>query len=397
MKKLSLLFILVVLSLGAFAQQKSEQPGRKTNFVTNGFWDNWFVGAGAGANLFLGKGMSDGPFFKQPTLTVNGQVGKWFTPYIGFRGQGTFGSLHTFDYSGKNNIMATQKLMTVQINAMFDITNYLCGYNSSRFYHFIIFGGAGGGVGWDAKSHGNDLGDNHKFLTVNAGIIQQFRIIDPLTLDLEIGASAVPADLKRIDVSDNRYQGLLNVSLGLTYNFGNSKNSATSIASNVDGRTYGFAPFVDQTLDFDKLNSELEALRKRNAILEKRPEYCPECPKPAPAPQPVANTFVSNVVFFKLNSSVIDASQQVSIYNTAQYMKDNASAKVRVVGYADKDTGTASYNEKISERRAKAVADTLIKKYGISSDRVIVEWKGSSVQPYPQNNAWNRVAIFYAD
>lgn len=390
--------MLVVLSFGAFAQQTSEQPGRKTNFVTNGFWDNWFFGAGAGANLYLSKGLSDGPFFKQPTLTVNGQVGKWFTPYLGLRGQGTFGSLHTFNYEGSNNIMATQKLMTVQLNAMFDVTNYLMGYNSSRFYHFIIFGGAGGGAGWDAKLHGKGtIGESKQFFTLNGGIIQQFRIIDPLSVDLEIGASAIPSDLKRIEGSKHRYQGLLNVSLGLTYNFGNSKNSATSIASNVDGRTYGFAPFVDQALDFDKLNSELEALRRRNAILEQRPEYCPECPKPAPVPVPTSSTFVSNVVFFKLNSSVIDASQQVSIYNTAQYMKDNTSAKVRVVGYADKDTGTASYNEKISERRAKAVADTLIKKYGISSDRVIVEWKGSSVQPYPQNNAWNRVAIFYAD
>lgn len=338
--------MLVVLSLGAFAQQKSELPGRKTNFVTNGFWDNWFFGAGAGANLYLSKGLSDGPFFKQPSLTVNGQVGKWFTPYLGLRGQGTFGSLHTFNYDGQN-IMAHQRLLTVQINAMFDVSNYLMGYNSSRFYHFIIFGGAGGATAWDAKLDGQKtIGERKNFFTLNGGIIQQFRIIDPLTLDLEIGASAIPADLKRIEGSKHRYQGLLNVSLGLTYNFGNSKNSATSIASNVDGRTYGFAPFVDQNLDFDKLNSELEALRKRNAILEQRPEYCPECPKVGPAPKPISNTFVSNVVFFKLNSSVIDASQQVSIYNTAQYLKDNANAKVRVVGYADKDTGTASYNEK---------------------------------------------------
>lgn len=400
MKKVSLLLLLVILACGAMAQESTNnEPGRKTSFATNGFWDNWFFGVGVGSNWYIDKTLDKGAFFKKPTLTVNGQVGKWFTPYIGLRGQGTFGSLHTFSNNAKE--MAHQKLITVQLNALFDVTNYFMAYTPDRFYNFIIFGGAGAGTGWDAKLHGYGMGSNVKYLTVNAGMIHKFAVTEALSVDLEIGASAVPADLRRF-ASGHRYNGIINTSIGATYNFGNSATSPTAqlaAAEGKTGKTYGFAVAgATDVLKFNQLNDEINKLRQRNAILEKRPESCPECPKLPPVKPTVdVAPFVSNVVFFRLNSSTIDASQQVSIYNTAEYMKANPSVKVRVVGYADKGTGTASYNEKISERRAKVVADTLIKQYGIASSRVIVDWKGSSVQPYPQQNAWNRVAIFYAD
>jgi len=126
---------------------------------------------------------------------------------------------------------------------------------------------------------------------------------------------------------------------------------------------------------------------------------CPECPKPQPpvTPPPAQpDVVLNNVVFFRLNSANIDRNQEINIYNTAEYLKNNPNASVKIVGYADKQTGTADYNMKLSEKRAKNVAKTLIEKYNISSNRVKVEWKGSSEQPYKEN-AWNRVAIFFAE
>ena len=56
-------------------------------------------------------------------------------------------------------------------------------------------------------------------------------------------------------------------------------------------------------------------------------------------------------------------------------------------------TGTAAYNQKLSERRAKAVYDVLTKNYGISANRLSIDAEGSSSQPFPENN-WNRIVIF---
>jgi outer membrane protein OmpA-like peptidoglycan-associated protein len=106
--------------------------------------------------------------------------------------------------------------------------------------------------------------------------------------------------------------------------------------------------------------------------------------------------YVPNVVFFRINSSTIDKGQQVSVYNTAEYLKANENAKVNIIAYADAQTGTPDYNFALSERRARAVADALTSEYGIDSDRISIDWKGDTVQPYAEND-WNRVAIFFVD
>jgi outer membrane protein OmpA-like peptidoglycan-associated protein len=157
------------------------------------------------------------------------------------------------------------------------------------------------------------------------------------------------------------------------------------------------ALLMDQGL-IDDLNGQINKLRQENDRLRNQPakevikEVVKDCPK---CPEATKGSFVSNVVFFRLGSANIDKNQEVSIFNTAKYLQDNPSAKVKVVGYADKKTGTPSINEKLSEKRAKNVANELIKKYNIDSNRVTVEWKGDTVQPYAEN-AWNRVAIFVA-
>ena len=85
----------------------------------------------------------------------------------------------------------------------------------------------------------------------------------------------------------------------------------------------------------------------------------------------------------------------VNVYNIAEYMKANPDAQIVVRGYADKNTGTAAYNMKLSERRAKAVADILTGDYGIPESRLILEAAGSDTQIYPTND-WNRIVIFAA-
>ena len=43
------------------------------------------------------------------------------------------------------------------------------------------------------------------------------------------------------------------------------------------------------------------------------------------------------MVYFRINSAKIDKNQQINIYNTAEFMKNN-NAPIKVVGYADKKT-----------------------------------------------------------
>jgi outer membrane protein OmpA-like peptidoglycan-associated protein len=47
----------------------------------------------------------------------------------------------------------------------------------------------------------------------------------------------------------------------------------------------------------------------------------------------------------------------------------------------------------LSQRRTKAVAGELVKKYGINGNRLILDWKGDTVQPFAINEK-NRVVMF---
>ncbi len=66
-----------------------------------------------------------------------------------------------------------------------------------------------------------------------------------------------------------------------------------------------------------------------------------------------------STVRFTINSAKISSMEMVNVYNIAQWMKANPDANVVIKGYADKDTGTAAYNLKLSERRAQNVYNVL--------------------------------------
>ena len=73
-------------------------------------------------------------------------------------------------------------------------------------------------------------------------------------------------------------------------------------------------------------------------------------------------------------------------------MKSHPEAKCTITGYADKATGSAAVNQRISEKRAAVVKNELIKKHGIAADRIITKAMGDTEQPY-DDAILNRVAI----
>ena len=100
-------------------------------------------------------------------------------------------------------------------------------------------------------------------------------------------------------------------------------------------------------------------------------------------------------IFFALNSARIQDDQKSKIDMLVEYLQKNSSAKVKVTGYADVNTGNSKINKTLSEKRAANVADVL-KAKGIISDRIITDSKGDTVQPYKTPEE-NRVSICIAE
>lgn len=374
---------LALAGVSATAQESgvSAEAGRKATFARNGFWDNWFVGAGAGASAYFGPADQHASFLDR--LTVNPQVfvGKWINPYLGARGVIQGGKLHTFSGNEGQNMFSTT-YFNAHADVMFNATNYFRKYNENRLYNFIPTVGVGWAHGdWDnklLKKKGPDA------VTFNASLLNTFRISERLSFYAEVGGALITNDFDKSPRDEKRWNGILTGAAGLTLKIGKVGFSE--------------AVLMDQGLIND-LNSQINNLKAENDRLRNlKPTQAP-APSPTPCPPtpaPIDTKYVPNVVFFRIGSAVIDNNQAISIYNTAEYLKANPNAKVKIVGYADKQTGTAAFNMKLSEKRAKTVAKALIEKYNISSSRVSTEWKGSTEQPYKEN-AWNRVAIFFAE
>ena len=78
--------------------------------------------------------------------------------------------------------------------------------------------------------------------------------------------------------------------------------------------------------------------------------------------------------YFDFNSSKPQISSSWAVDFVAKYMKSNPNAHININGYADELGGT-QYNQTLSQKRADAVKDLLVKA-GIDGSRITAEGKG---------------------
>lgn len=79
-------------------------------------------------------------------------------------------------------------------------------------------------------------------------------------------------------------------------------------------------------------------------------------------------------VLFDLNKSELKSAGMNNVAQLAQFLRDNPERQVIVEGYTD-STGSDSYNQSLSERRASSVRSALVK-MGVEPNRVIAQGYG---------------------
>ena len=95
-----------------------------------------------------------------------------------------------------------------------------------------------------------------------------------------------------------------------------------------------------------------------------------------PEPEPEPKKQEMEEVLFGFDKSTVPPTYNKVLDKLFERMKANKSLKVEVNGHTD-HIGPAEYNDKLSLRRANAVADYL-KSKGISADRLIIDGFGES-------------------
>lgn len=85
---------------------------------------------------------------------------------------------------------------------------------------------------------------------------------------------------------------------------------------------------------------------------------------------------VSSEASFDFNKAALKPEFKPTLDKVAGVLRDDPSLRIRVVGHTD-SVGSATYNQQLSEKRARATADYLISR-GVSSSQVSVEGRGES-------------------
>lgn len=349
--------------------------------------ENWFLQLGAGINMpFVENSLPGGDAKRKITLAMNVGVGRWFSPYMGFRFSALGGALHW-----ENGNYSKAKYANLNLDFMWDMMNSVAGVNPNRVFSINPFVGLGGTYTWDINSaaanvyaNNGKIKDNTWTLPVSAGI--QFRFRTGKYVDIFMEArSQFYADNFNGTVGGKPVDVDFTAVGGLSINLGGVSFTKTDPCAYLN---------YMQNLN-DQVNELRGQLSKTNNELAAAKAQLP-CPDPVVQVNEVdviETDMPLATVRFTINSAKISNEQMVNVYNMAQWLEEYPDATVTICGYADDETGSSEYNMKLSERRAKAVYDALVNQYGVDSGRLTIQAFGSETQPYETNN-WNRIVIF---
>lgn len=255
------------------------------------------------------------------------------------------------------------------------------------------------GFGWGHVFGNNKVYDNinHDNLTSKAAIDFAFNFGSNKQWQFYIEPSINYA-LNGDGLQDVRYdinRSFVQLNAGFIYKFKGSN----------DAHNFTIAKAVDMS-QIDDLNAQINRLRKdlngkdadlaaKDRKIAELKDALDECNKRPRYEKPATATNLQPTVLFKQGKYNIEPAQYAPIELIANYMKNNPSAKVEIRGYASPE-GPADLNQRLSEKRAQAVKDALVKKYKISADRLTTKGMGVTDKLFEQVE-FNRVATFNDD
>ena len=373
MKKLGLLFAAAAMAVSVNAQTVTES---KT-------FDNFYIGINGGAQVKT-TGES---WMNNLNSNAGLRIGRWFTPVFGLAAEGNvYFNDHCKHYMPQSKTVA--RYMNVGLIGTVNLSNWFAGYKGEpRLFEVVPVCGFGWG-----HTFGTD--ENYNVLTSKAGIDFTFNLGKAKAWQVYVEPSM------NWSLNGYGYEGVayninksaFQLNAGIVYKFKNSNGS----------HNFTIAQLRDQN-EIDGLNSQINSLRSdlndKDAQLSAKDKQIKdlqnaldECNKKPKYVKPATATNLQPTVLFRQGKAVVDKSQMPNIELIAQYMKNHPEAKVEIKGYASPE-GNKDFNQALSQKRADAVKNVLVKKYKIAADRLTTKGMGATDKLFKQVE-FNRVSTF---
>ena len=271
------------------------------------------------------------------------------------------------------------KFIAPQLDATFNLSNAIAGFNPNRTVSVGLLAGIGANIAFSnddavalaptdaTHNHGSENmkyawdGTKVRFLG-RFGANVDFRIDDAWSIGVEATANVTTDKYNSKKAGNGDWY--FNALVGVRYNIGKTYTTRTITPP---------AP--------------VEKIVER--IVEKIVEV------PAKTEERVKGGKLRREVFFTIGKNQISQDGFNKIQEVVDFMKKYPEATVTVTGYADRGTGSAKFNDRIAARRADVVETELVNR-GIARDRIVKSSKGSRVQPFNDNDM-NRVTICIAE
>lgn len=380
----------VAVSASVFAQG--------TAIVSNKAGDNIYIGANFGVSTPL-KGYR---VLGNLTPELGIRFGKNFTTVFGVAIDADMhfaSSPKDYNLYGEYYRLDTKTFVdntNISLLGTANLSNLFGGYKGEpRSFELIALGG----FGWGHRYGNSEL----EALTskigldfaINLGKDKDIQVFAEPSITWDIlGSEEV---LNVLDYHNNRAH--LSFKLGLNYKFKNSNGK----------HNFSIEQLRDQS-EIDDLNARINDLRGTIAAteananralavkdeeinrLKKELEECQNRPTTVVEQVVKQTANLQPTVVFGQGKSTVEKSQEANISLIANYMKKHPEAKVKISGYASPE-GNPELNQKLSEARAEAVKNVLVKKYKISADRLETEGLGATDKLFDEVE-FNRVATF---
>lgn len=386
MKKIFLLGIAFFTAMSTFAQDNTITV--KTNgkaLRQNKFSNNWFIQVQGGGSVTFSEDYKKADLGDILAPHAALSVGKHFAPTVGARLQ--VGGWQSKNYHAGMKDSYTMDYIQVNVDGMFNLSNIFVPYTHEKVFNMYALLGAGYVHGF-SNSDMNMARTNS--IVPRGGLMFDFRVSKLINLNLETTANLMNDNFNG-RTGGRKYDGTLNVLAGITFKLGKSDYDVVDVIDRSE---------VNRLVN--EIRSQQDLVNERNMALAEKDNEIKDLriqlqAKPDVVVEKVEleEVVMNAVVVFKLGRTDLQDNQEINIYNAAKFFQDNPDMDIRITGYADRSTGSATTNQRISEQRAEAVKNILVNKYNINPARITTEGGGDRVQPFATDE-WNRVAIFTA-
>lgn len=382
--------------------------------VTKGFWSNWSLTADLGVQFYYGENEKYMKFKDQLTFPAfDIYLNKWVTPSFGwgfgFSGYKFKGIAHSPEvnpyaayitnevyghFNGKDYYWQRGSWINPFVYFTLDLASIFNGYKPNRFWEPQIYAGGGIAIGFDKQF-------NRTAPTFNAGFINNFRLTDRLALVLNLRGALVGDDFD----GESRGQepltmeyigrnipldGIFGATVGLRIKFGERKHQTFLKASE-------YEDLIDAQKDeISRLEGEGKSTADREKELrEQLAKTQAELDALLAQPKQKDLDFQYHINF-DLDKTNLTNREVIDLQYIADVMKLDESKKFYLIGYADKQTGSAKHNVWLSQHRVDKVFDCLTKTYGVNPAQLVKSYEGGVDTMFLQDNTLSRCVVIYS-